>query len=94
MMGMVVQVLPLPRLRLPSRNVCFRLGPNLSLGAVLVNGDASRDAALVAGRRRDAAGRQDAYIWTIGRTSTAPTEAAGHLAANATASSKSFASTT
>ena len=34
------------------------------------------------------------YIWTIGRTSIAPTLATGHLAAYATASSRSLASIT
>src|SRR5438445_1508218 len=73
----------------PARNVCYRVGGNLSLVTDFVKraGGTGSGHSLT----RPLFG---AYIWTIGRTSMAPTSATGHLAAYATASSRSLASIT
>ena len=85
MVGMVFQMLP------PLTRDGRWLRRNLSPGVVGVNECAWRNAAGGPAERPAGPGF---YIWTMGRTSTAPAEAAGHLAAYATASSISLASTT
>jgi hypothetical protein len=93
-MRMVLQVVPSLGSRRPETFVT-EVGPNLSLGWVCVNGGVLSSSPtpdpppLLRGRRNFFT-----YIWTMGRTSIAPTIATGHFAAQATASSRSLASIT